>query len=142
MKKATTTMALCTALLFSANAIAADLKVDVTDIEEVSGNIMLAMYDNADGFDEGKTEPVHATAIPVDAETVTITIEDLAAGDYAIKLYHDANDNGEMDQNMMGLPIEGYGFSGNGGRFGPPAFSEAAFSVAEDQDNTVTIKLR
>ena len=130
------------AVLFCSHALAADLTVTVTDIKKIEGKIMLAMYDNAAGFDEGETAPVRAVAVDVDAETVSISFDELEAGDYAIKLYHDANDNGEMDQNMLGLPKEGYGFSGNGGRFGPPPFTEAAFAVVDDTDNTVSITLR
>ncbi|MEL6214610.1 MAG: DUF2141 domain-containing protein [Pseudomonadota bacterium] len=123
-------------------AIAADLTIEVSDIEALTGALMIAMYDSAAGFDDGEAPPVKAMRVEVDAETVSVPLAELAEGEYAIKLYHDANNNGEMDQNMMGLPIEGYGFSGNGGRFGPPAFEEAVFEVREDTDNKVSIELR
>ena len=135
------TVAIVASLAFSA-AQAAELTIEVTAIKDIKGTIMLAMYDNAAGFDEGAGPPVHASGIAVESDTVTLTLPDLPAGQYAIKLYHDANGNGEMDSNMLGLPLEGYGFSGNGGRFGPPSFEEAAFTVVEDEDQTVSITLR
>ncbi len=139
----TRSILLATVATLSCNAVvAAELQVEVTDISTLTGAIMLAMYDSAEGFDDGAEPPVEAIRIEVDAATVSVVLQDLAEGEYAIKLYHDANDNGEMDQNMMGLPIEGYGFSGNGGRFGPPAFEEAVFEVREDTDNKVSIELR
>ena len=134
-------VAVIAALAFNA-VHAAELTITVTDIKEVQGTIMLAMYDSAAGFDEGASAPVYASGIPVEGDSVTVTVPDLAAGQYAIKLYHDANGNGEMDSNVLGLPIEGYGFSGDGGRFGPPSFADAAFAVADDADNAVTITLR
>jgi uncharacterized protein (DUF2141 family) len=59
---------------------------------------------------------------------------------HAVKLYHDANGNGELDRNMLGLPSEGYGFSNNGGRYGSPAFEEASFTI--DGDTRISVRLR
>ncbi len=117
------------------------LTVAVTAIEEVKGAIMLAMFDTEDAYDGGGP-PVKAVKIEVTGEQVSVSFDDLPAGRYAIKLYHDANGNGELDSNAFGLPTEGYGFSGKGGRFGPPPFDKAAFDVAEGEDNSVSIQLR
>jgi uncharacterized protein (DUF2141 family) len=70
------------------------------------------------------------------------SFDDLPPGRYAIKLYHDANGNGELDTNMMGLPTEAYGFSGEGGSMGPPPFEKAAFEVVAGENNAVTVRLR
>lgn len=127
--------------LVGATAHAASLDVRVTSIDEPDGYIMLAMFDSADAFDNGG-QPVRAVRVAVDGAELRTAFDDLPAGSYAIRLYHDANGNGELDSNMMGLPKEGYGFSNNGGRFGPPAFAAAAFEVVEDGTNSITIKLR
>ncbi|MEM8983431.1 MAG: DUF2141 domain-containing protein [Pseudomonadota bacterium] len=129
------------ALLAASNIEAASLDVEITAIDKPEGFIMLAMFDSAEAFDEGG-KPVRAVKLPVDSETVEARFDDLAAGKYAIKLYHDANGNGEMDSNMLGLPVEGYGFSNNAGRFGQPPFVDAAFEVVEDADNATTIRVR
>jgi uncharacterized protein (DUF2141 family) len=60
---------------------------------------------------------------------VSYTFKDLEKGTYAIKLFHDVNNNGKMDTNMFGIPQEGYGFSNNVGKFGEPDFIDAAFAV-------------
>ncbi|MEL7450720.1 MAG: DUF2141 domain-containing protein [Pseudomonadota bacterium] len=127
--------------LFSAAAHSASLTVSVTDIDEHSGAIMLAMFDAAEAYEDGGA-PVKAVKIEVTGEEVSVTFDDLDPGRYAIKLYHDANGNGEMDRNMMGLPSEGYGFSGKGGRFGAPPFDDAAFEINDGDTNAVVIKLR
>ena len=55
---------------------------------------------------------------------------DLAYGQYAIAVYHDKNKNGLLDTNMLGIPLEEYGFSNNArGRFGPASWSQAKFTV-------------
>jgi uncharacterized protein (DUF2141 family) len=37
----------------------------------------------------------------------------LPAGDYAFAVYHDANGNGKLDRNGVGMPTEDYAFSNN-----------------------------
>jgi len=120
---------------------AATLDVSVTGIDPHEGAVMLAMFDSESAFD-GDGAPVRSVRIPVEGDEVAVSFDDLPAGRYAIKLYHDANGNGALDTNPMGLPIEGYGFSGDGGRFGPPAFDEAMFEVHDDADNAIVIRLR
>ena len=51
-------------------------------------------------------------------------------GTYAVKLFHDANDNGRLDTNWIGIPKERFGFSNNAmGRFGPPDFDAVRFAL-------------
>ena len=41
---------------------------------------------------------------------------------------HDANMNGKLDTNLLGIPTEGYGFSNDArGLLGAPSFSAAGF---------------
>jgi len=129
------------ATFLSNAASAATLDVTITDIDTPEGAIMLALFDSEAAFD-GDGEAFRAVRIPVSGDAASINFDDLPAGRYAIKLYHDANGNGAMDTNPLGLPTEGYGFSGTGGRFGPPAFEKAAFEVGDDADNSIVIRLR
>ena len=101
---------------------------------------MLALYDNADAYN-GSGPSTKAARIDVEGGEVSIEFDDLPPGHYAIKLYHDANSNGELDTNMMGLPIEAYGFSGKAEAIGPPPFAAAAFEIVVGE-NSVTVRLR
>lgn len=57
-------------------------------------------------------------------------------------LFHDANGNGRLDSNRLGIPVGGIGFSNNAtGSFGPPAFEKAAFDLPADGAVTQSIKL-
>ncbi|KGE02656.1 DUF2141 domain-containing protein [Pseudohaliea rubra] len=127
------------AALAAAPAFANQLAVEVTGISDVRGTLMVAVYDSSETFD-GEGKPVAAKRAEVGAGTVVVTFDELAPGEHAVKLYHDANGNGELDRNMLGLPSEGYGFSNNGGRYGPPPFEEARFTV--DGDTRISIRLR
>lgn len=49
----------------------------------------------------------------------------LKAGTYAIRYFHDENENGELDTGTFGIPTEGYGFSNDArGFMGPPSFDD------------------
>ena len=74
-------------------------------------------------------------------KTAIITFTNLEAGEYAFSLFHDENENNQMDSNMFGIPKEGYGFSTN---FKPiistPAFDDANFKIEGDIIQKIKIK--
>ena len=61
-------------------------------------------------------------------------------GRYAVVAVHDENENGKLDNGLLGFGGEGYGFS-NGVRplLGWPAFDAAAVTV--ESDMTIEIEL-
>lgn len=55
--------------------------------------------------------------------------------------HQDANGNGKLDKNFVGVPIEAYGFSnGARGRMGPPSFEAAAIEVISDGNTDITLR--
>jgi uncharacterized protein (DUF2141 family) len=50
-------------------------------------------------------------------------------GTYGVSAFHDQNENGKLDTNFLGMPIEDYCASNNArGVLGPPSFDDAKFS--------------
>lgn len=133
-------LAACFALALSSfGSAAADLTVRIEDVKSAQGNIMVAVYDAADSF---LKRPARTARIAASAGAVDLLIKDLPAGDYGIALFHDANGNGKMDSNPMGIPSEDHAFSNNArGYMGPPKFEQVKFSVAAT-GATATISLR
>ncbi|WP_332851859.1 DUF2141 domain-containing protein [Duganella sp. S19_KUP01_CR8] len=108
-------------------AAAADLKIAVTGVSSADGQIMVALYNSAETY-LGK--PFRTAAAPAVKGATQIEFKDLPAGDYAFSLYHDANANGKMDSNLIGIPTEDYAFSNNAmGKFGPPDYAAARFAL-------------
>lgn len=71
-----------------------------------------------------------ARTLPATGSMVRLHITELPPGTYAVKVFHDVNDNGKLDTNWMGIPNEPYGFSNDAaGTFGPPGFKDASFVV-------------
>jgi len=106
------------------------LIIEVSQIEEIKGNIMVAAYDSNATF---LTRSVIANGqFVVTEETVTCQM-DLPFGRYAISIYHDVNSNRELDSNVFRIPKEPVGFSNNAkGFMGPPKFDEVTFDFDHD----------
>ena len=112
-------------------AQAADLTVVVNNIQSGAGNVMLGLFYSAASFPKAVAKGTQAPASARDAAgRVTLVLRDLAPGQYAFSAYHDLNGNGQLDNNLMGLPTEPYGFSNNArGSFGPPSFQAASITL-------------
>ncbi|MEO1659596.1 MAG: DUF2141 domain-containing protein [Pseudomonadota bacterium] len=118
------------ALMITPIASASDLTVTVEGIAKTQGTIMLGLFDEATYNGSGA---VNGANLKVDGDSVTVTFEGLEPGEYAVRLYHDVNDDGEMNTNPFGMPTEPYAFSNDAkGRFGPAKWEAAKFSVAAD----------
>ena len=140
MNKLTLSTSLLAVLLVSAfTAQAHTLTVNIDQIKEHSGKLHVALYSSEQSYQQGK-DAVAAVIKAVSGESAQLVFADVTDGEYAIKIMHDANDNGKLDRNMMGIPSEGYGFSNNPGQFGPASFKDAAFPVTADTQLTIHIR--
>jgi len=121
-----------TAALFAASAIApaiaGELTVSLQGIRAQSGLVQVAVVDSQDAWD-GKAEPVQFDGAPPQGETAKFTFKDLKPGSYAVMITHDENGNGKLDTNVVGMPLEGYGFSNNPQVMRKPTWDEARFEV-------------
>lgn len=119
---------LCGALLLAASqASAADLIIHVDDVKAAGGRIEVALYSSAGSF---LKTVAGAAATAASHGPNTVVLKDLPAGEYAFAVFHDANSNGKLDRNLVGIPTEDYAFSNNAlGRMGPPSFDQARFTL-------------
>lgn len=98
---------LAVALTFSAHA--GDLTVRVKNISDEFGQIRVTVCKEAEFKQTSCALAQSAKAFP---PSVSFTFPNIAPGPYAIKAYHDRNENSELDRGFLGfVPIEGYGFS-------------------------------
>jgi uncharacterized protein (DUF2141 family) len=122
-----TTTAILAILFTAAGASAADLTIAVDGVASADGKVMVAMYNSADAF---RVKPYRALMAPATAGTVTLKFTELPAGDYAFAVYHDANGNGKLDMNAVGMPVEDYAFSNNAmGKRAAPSYEDARFQL-------------
>lgn len=116
-----------------------EFRLYIEGINELKGEIRIAMFDSKEKYTK---DPIHAIVIPVDSTTIIWTQEMLPFGEYAIAVYHDKNENGKIDTNLLGIPKEDYGFSNNArGRFGPASWQDSKF-IVEDNFYSTSIKIK
>lgn len=125
-------------LLLAADAGAADLVVDVTNVRSSRGHVRLSVCDEAHFGGEGCKYDGVAEA----REGFTrVIVHDVPAGRWAVQAFHDENDNEEFDQNFLGLPQEGFGFSKDPPLRGHPRFADSVFELREPKTE-ITLRLR
>ena len=106
----------------------ATLVLKVTGLRSEKGQVKIAVFNSSEKW-LGE-QPIYSSTINVDSQTVTWRINDVPYGDYGVAVFHDENSNGKMDKNVLGIPLEPYGFSNNLRiTFGPPKWEEAKFTV-------------
>lgn len=116
--------------LFSLNAMAHELVLQVDQITKTKGVMMIALYNSAESY-KSDEKVFKGQKVAVTKNTLVVNFGDVPAGEYAIKLYQDENENGLIDKNTMGIPTEGYGFSNNSGAIGMPSFDEAKVKITD-----------
>ena len=116
-----------------------DLILEVSGARSANGTVVATLFDSEDSF---LRTPANEKRAPVSTDgTATVIFDDLAPGDYAISIFHDADADGELDTGLFGIPSEDVGFSNNArGRFGPAKWKAAQFSVGED-GGAISIRL-
>lgn len=69
--------------------------------------------------------------------TISVTFESLPLGTYAVSVFHDENEDGQINQGGFGIPLEGFGFSQNPSiTTRAPEFSETAIIVVGAETKT------
>lgn len=108
------------------------LTIEITNLRNDKGVVSLELFDEDNNSLGGKTASIKN-------KKCTIIYKELKKGKYAVRYFHDENNNKNVDKNRIGIPIEGYGFSNDAyGAFGPKKFEKMLFPVAGE----TKIKLR
>lgn len=103
--------------------------IRVKNIKEIKGSLKYAVYDHNDKF---LKEAAVSGGAAIDSSAMTFVVEGLQSGGYAVSIFHDKDDDGELNTNFIGIPTEPYAFSNNAkGRFGPPNFEDCLFELTK-----------
>jgi len=136
------------------SAHAADIEIEVRGIKVRTGQVHAGLFASAEDFSidlaframitrEGEIRigvftkedrmprpPTARASALANAGTLNLRMADIAPGTYALALYHDVNDDGKVDTNFDGVPLEPWGMSNNPRVVGrSPTWSEAQFEL-------------
>ena len=119
-------------------ASAETLTIVIEDIDDATGVLQVQVKAGQAQFEgEGAVAQFMEPAVE---GTLTLTAADLPPGEYAIRIMHDINGNGELDTNFVGMPTEPYAFSNNArGSFGPAKWEDARFVIESDVTQVISL---
>ncbi len=106
-----------------------DITVTIDNVVSDEGKVLISLH-TTETFMKGPG--IQNLESEIKEGKVTLTFENVPSGTYAILALHDANENNQMDYQDNGMPLEGYGMSGNEMIMGPPVFEDAKFEVAKE----------
>lgn len=103
------------------------LIVEITGLKNDSGTVLVQVCNSRETFlKDGKA--FREMSVPIQGKTAKVVLADLPFGIYTILVVHDANGNGKMEKNFLGIPLEGCGFSNNKKLMGPPNYDAVKFT--------------
>jgi len=115
-------------------ADAATLIVELSGVENDHGLVRVAVC-TPETFTTKNCPFFAATAARAGA--VTVSVEGIPPGRYAVQAYHDEDGNGRVRRGLFGIPAEAIGFSRDAPiRLAAPRFEDAAIAIAEPSTAT------
>ncbi len=117
---------------------AGELKIELRR-EHVGGSLQVLLFDNAENF-ENFTSPLRSERFPADGQQ-QLRVQDVPTGEYALLVFHDENDNEQLDVNFIGIPREPIGFSNEYRPRGAPTFRNARFTFVPGETDPVEMDL-
>lgn len=120
----------------------ATLSVELLDLRNADGVVCVALFGSAPGFPSDPDQALRSGCFEIVEQPLVLTFPNLPHGFYAIAVHHDENEDGKLNCNGLGIPKEGFGFSGNPSIWkGAPSFDRAAFEFSSLQA-TVSITMK
>ncbi|MEM7327508.1 MAG: DUF2141 domain-containing protein [Pseudomonadota bacterium] len=113
-----------------------ELEITVTGARNTNGRIIILVFDKAAAYDAYDYENAAGYA-ELDAQTapMTHTFSGLSADAHAVILFHDENENYDLDL-VEGYPVEGYGTSN-----ATSAYDELSFQQAVVEPGSISVKI-
>ncbi len=90
--------------------------VEVQNVRPQQGYLMVSAFSDEASFGR---KPVSALRLAAGEATMRFQLCNLAGAEVALMLFQDLDSDGKMGSNLLGLPTEPWGASGNPGMMGP-----------------------
>lgn len=122
---------LCCAPCFSEPVKKSSVKITITNIQTTDGTIVMSVHDSEKSFN--KKIPLETFYLSPEKNSISCELE-LAPGEYAFCVYHDTNNDKELNSNLIGIPKEPFGFSNYEGKSAPGNFKKHKVSVSRPSE--------
>ncbi|POY35330.1 hypothetical protein C3K47_15805 [Solitalea longa] len=107
-----------------------NLTVSVSSLKNNTGKLTVELYNSKERFLKNACKTISS---PIKSNAGSVTFTGIPNGEYSVLVYHDANNNGKLDKNFIGMPKEPVACSNNAkGFMGPPKYEDAKFIITKD----------
>ena len=114
------------------------LTIEVASFENTKGVLRVCVTDQKDDF---LKYCAFSKIVTVEDDTVSLKIENIEKGNYAVSVYHDENNSGILETGgVFGIPLEPYGFSNNPNMTFGPSYKKSVFKMASDKNISIKLK--
>ena len=114
------------------------LTIEVASFENTKGVLRVCVTDQKDDF---LKSCAFSKIVTVEDDTVSLKIENIEKGNYAVSVYHDENNSGILETGgVFGIPLEPYGFSNNPNMTFGPSYKKSVFKMASDKNISIKLK--
>ena len=114
------------------------LTIEVASFENTKGVLRVCVTDQKDDF---LKSCAFSKIVTVEDDTVSLKIENIEKGNYAVSVYHDENNNDILETTgLFGIPIEPYGFSNNPNMTFGPSYKKSVFKMTSDKNISIKLK--
>jgi uncharacterized protein (DUF2141 family) len=104
------------------------IEVRVEGVRFPRGLVQASLFADVRGYPEDFRKAARTVSVAAAESTVSIRFDSIPAGAWALAVLHDADGDGLLDRNALGVPREGIGASNEAvRRLGPPRFRDARF---------------
>lgn len=112
------------------------IRVELTQRPE-SGRIRLLLFDSNENFQDLR----EAARIETFDAGEELVLANVPPGEYALLVHFDEDDDGELDRNLLGIPVEPIAFSNGYRPTGPPTYARARFELDDEAARAFELSL-
>lgn len=119
-----------------------DVKIDAYGFKNNSGRMLASLFIAKSGFPSDHSQAFQTSSAAITNLTASAIFTNVPLVSFAVAICHDFNDNGRMDKDILGRPLEGYGVSGKPAktRTKPPKFEDSKLTITPS-NTTVEIEI-
>jgi uncharacterized protein (DUF2141 family) len=119
------------------------VEITMTGFKNADGQALVAFFLNDSGWPDPDESIFATVSVPISDGRAVAVFDAVPAGPFAVSVFHDTDEDRELDSGALGIPSEDYGFSADARNpFGPPKFEEARLELAAGETKQITIQVK
>lgn len=119
------------------------VRVEIASLRNAQGDVGCLIFNSPDGYPQTHAKAYKEIHAAIDGDHAVCEFKDVTPGTYAVIVFHDANQNGKLDKNFLGVPQEGYAASNNvRPLMSAPEFKEASFVAPGASVTAIKLQIR